>query len=69
MKTAIPTYEDLLAEVAVVKEENAVVKEENCQTLKQQLEWFQKQFFGPKSERLISDSPQQLVLLPRDDTC
>jgi len=56
MATAALTYEELLTENATVKEENA--------DLKKQLEWFRKQFFGSKSERLISDSPQQLVLFP-----
>jgi len=56
MTTATLSYEELLAENAIVKEENA--------GLKQQLEWFRKQFFGSKSERLVSDSPQQLVFFP-----
>ncbi len=56
MTAVAPTYEELLAEVVVVKEENAL--------LKQQLDWFKKQFFGSKSERVVSDSPQQLILFP-----
>lgn len=47
--TAVLTYEELL-------EENAL--------LKQQLEWLKRQVFGQKSERLVSDSPQQLILFP-----
>jgi transposase len=69
METAALNYEELLAEVAllrlseaVLKTEVTVVTEQNT-LLKQQLEWFQKQLFGSKSERLV-DSSQQLILFP-----
>lgn len=70
MTAAALTYEELLAEIAVAKSEVvvaraevAIAKEENTH-LKKQLEWFHKQFFGSKSERLVPDSPQQLILFP-----
>lgn len=45
MTTANPTYQELLTEVISVKQENAQLKE--------QLEWFKRQLFGKKSERVI----------------
>jgi len=56
MSAATLSYEELLSENLLQKEQ--------IDSLKLQVEWFQKQFFGSKSERLISDSPQQLVFFP-----
>ena len=56
MATATPTYEELLVKYAVVEQENAL--------LKQQVEWFRRQLFGKKSERVVPENPQQLVLFP-----
>lgn len=71
MQAVIPTYEELLTEVAVLranetlyKTNNSLLEEENI-LLKQQIEWFKKQVFGQKSERLVSDSPEQLILFPQ----
>lgn len=50
METVKPSYEALLDEVTF---------------LKQQLEWFKRQLFGKKSERIVPDNPQQLVLFPQ----
>jgi len=70
MTAIAPTYEELLTEVAALRI-NANISKANESFLKEkvvdlegQLEWFRKQFFGSKSERLISDSPQQLVFFP-----
>ncbi len=34
-------------------------------TLKQQLDWFKRQLFGRKSEKLLEDNPNQTVLFDR----
>jgi len=50
-----PKYADLQSTNSILENENA--------SLKRQVAWFQKQMFGPKSERrLIDNNPDQLLL-------
>ena len=75
--TVAPTYKELLTEVTALRVNDALHKtnealyrtneilyEEKIAQLESQLEWFRKQVFGPKSERLSSEAPQQLILFP-----
>lgn len=48
--------------LAVAVEENRALKEQ-VSLLKQRVEWFEKQFFGRKSEKRVFDLPQQPSLL------
>lgn len=48
------------AEVVALREENA--------ELKHQLAWFKKQLFGPKSEKLPPETPDQLLLFGKKQT-
>lgn len=58
MTTASLTYQELLTNNQLLQTE--------VDSLKQQLEWFKKQFFGKKSERIIStESTEQLLLFPQ----
>lgn len=61
--TTPPSYEILLESLSKTEQENALYKEENA-ILKQQIDWFKKQLFGQKSERLVPVNPDQLVLFP-----
>lgn len=56
MKTAQPTYEELLIKCAANEQEIAL--------LKQQVDWFKRQLFGKKSERDVPLTPDQLLLFP-----
>ena len=70
MKTANPSYNELLSENTLVKQENTLVKQENTLVkqenalLKEQLDWFKRQLFGQKTEREIPKNPEQMILFP-----
>jgi len=61
--TTQPTYEELLVEWIAIKQEKAQIEQQNA-VLKQQIEWFKRQLFGKKSERVIPENKDQLVLFP-----
>lgn len=55
------THGELDALLALFKGKNDTLAAENTE-LKRQLEWFKRQMFGPKSEKLIDPNPYQLSL-------
>ena len=55
------THGELDALLALIKDKNDTLAAENTE-LKRQLEWFKRQMFGPKSEKLIDPNPYQLSL-------
>jgi len=57
MTTAAPTYEELLNEKELLQQKITF--------LEQQIEWFKRQLFGQKSERIVQSSSQQLMLFPQ----
>jgi transposase len=63
MTTAPLTYEELLEENVVLRTKEALY-EQKVAHLESQLEWFRRQVFGQKSERVVSDPPEQLILFP-----
>jgi transposase len=68
--TTQPTYEELLTKFITVEQENALLEQGNAlleqenALLKQQIEWFRRQLFGAKSERVTPINKEQLVLFP-----
>jgi transposase len=64
MKTAINSdLETLQNEVLFLRNENGILNQTNAQ-LHEQLEWFKRQLFGKKSERIVSDLDEQQLLIP-----
>lgn len=61
-KTSISTPESLEDKCHFLSSENVTLREMN-QQLQQRVAWFEKQFFGQKSEKRIVDAPDQMSLL------
>lgn len=57
----------LTANFKLIQAQNLLLSEKVL-TLQQQLDWFKRQLFGRKSEKLLEDNPNQAVLFERLDS-
>ena len=66
--TQMPSYRDLETENANLKDERCSFLEK-IQKLQEELDWFKKQIFGKKSEKIVEQNPLQLYLPGFEEYC